>query len=110
MASIRRRKRAGLADDGRRSVYSYAVLYRDREGRQRSETFTRLRDAERRKSEVEVELRAGSYIAPSASRLTFGQWFEQWAAARRVSPARAATDRSRARHVLERWERVPLRV
>lgn len=107
MASIRKRERQSTA--GGRPAYSYAVQYRDKEGRQRTETFSRLRDAERRKSEVEVELASGRYIPPHAGRVTFGEWYGKWEAARTVSRARQSVDESRRdKHVLPRWARVPL--
>ena len=97
MASIRKR--------GNR----YAVLYRDRTGRQRSETFVRRKDAIDRKSEVEVGVRTGDFVSPRESRVTFGEWFARWEATRHVSPSRAAADKSmRDTHVLPKWRSVPL--
>jgi len=88
---------------------TYQVLYRDKLGRQRSETFSRKREAERRKSEVEVELRSGTYIELSAGRLTFGEWYARWHRARCVSVTRAAVEESvGGRHLLPRWSSVPL--
>lgn len=88
---------------------SYAVLYRDRTGRQTSESFSRRRDAERRKSEVEVELRAGTYIAPREARVTFETWYRRWEATRQVSATRKATDDGRRdKYVLPRWGDTPL--
>lgn len=107
MASIRRRERA--ARPGVRPTCSYAVQYRDKEGRQRTETFTRLKDAERRKSEVEVELASGRYISPRAAKIAFEDWYRRWESARSVSRARQSVDESRRdRHVLPRWAKVPL--
>lgn len=101
MASIRVRK-------GKTGT-SYAVLYVTRSGQQTSETFKRRKDAEARKSAVEVELRSGTYIAPREARETFGTWFVRWEKSRRVSASRTATDASLSRkHVLPRWESVPL--
>lgn len=97
MASIRKRGN------------SYAVYYRTRSGKQTSETFARRKDAEARKSAVEVELRSGSYIAPREGRVTFGAWFARWEPTRRLSKSGVARDASIARnHVLPRWSDVPL--
>ena len=101
MASIRKR-------EGVRGT-SYQLMYRDRAGKQRSETFTRRRDAVARKGEVEVEVRTGTYVEPRHGRTTFGAWYERWEPTRRVSKTRAAADRCyRDGHVLPRWHSVPL--
>lgn len=101
MASIRKRQ-------GKHGV-SYQLLYRDRKGVQTSETFARRRDAERRKSEVEVEVRQGTYVPPKDGRIKFGDWYAIWEPTRRVSATREATDRGRRdKYVLARWRDVPL--
>jgi integrase len=101
VASIRRRR-------GRRGT-TYQVLYRDRTGAQRSETFNRRRAAENRKSQVEVEVRTGTYISPREARISFGEWYERWESCRKISVTRAATDAGRRdKYVLPRWRRVPL--
>ena len=101
MASIRKRI-------GTRGT-TYQVLYRDRAGIQHSESFNRRKAAEDRKSEVEVEVRTGSYISPREARVTFGDWYERWEASRQISETRAATDRGRRdKYVLPRWRRIPL--
>src|SRR5690348_2303105 len=101
MASIR--KRAG------KNGISYQVLYRDRSGKQRSETFPRRKDAERRKSQVEVDVRQGTYIVPKDGKVTFGDWYAKWEPTRRLSATRAATDKWRGdKYVLPRWKDMPL--
>lgn len=101
MASIRVRK-------GKTGT-TYAVVYRDRAGRQTSESFPRRRDAEARKSAVEVELRSGRYVSPREARTTFGAWFGRWDATRSLSRTRAASDACRRdRYLLPRWGGVPL--
>jgi integrase len=101
MASIRKRK-------GSRGI-TYQVLYRDRAGMQRSESFNRRKAAEDRKSEVEVEIRTGSFISPREARVSFGHWYRHWEPTRHLSATRKATDDSRRdRYVLPRWGRVPL--
>jgi integrase len=88
---------------------SYAVLYRTRSGKQTSETFARRKDAEARKSAVEVELRNGGYIAPREGRVTFGAWFSLWQPTRKLSASGLDRDASLAKnHVLPRWADVPL--
>jgi integrase len=111
MASIRRRcpKPLAKACEANRCKHNYQLIYRARDGRQTSESFVRRKDAERRKSEVEVDLRNGTYIEPRAGRTTFRAWYDRWEPIRQISRSRRAADESLAKtHVLPRWERVPL--
>jgi hypothetical protein len=87
----------------------YQVIYRAKDGRQTSESFVRRKDADRRKSEVEVDLRNWTYIEPREGRTTFGTWYDRWEPIRQVSPRRRTNDAGLAKkHVLARGERVPL--
>jgi integrase len=87
------------------------LRYRDRDGRERTERFAgepeRRRPPEEaidRKAKVERELRRGTYVTREERQATFGEYFDQWWAARRVSTARTYTDNGRALlHVLPHW-------
>lgn len=100
MASLR--QRAGGWD----------LRYRDLDGRERTERFDvepgRRKPPEAavdRKAEVERELRRGSYVSREEREATFGEYFDKWWAARRVSATRVYTDDGRAKlHVLPRWK------
>jgi integrase len=99
MASLR--QRAGGWD----------LRYRDLDGRERTERFVgepgRRKPPEEaidRKAKVERELRRSTYVTREERQATFGEYFDQWWAARRVSATRTYTDTQRARdHVLPYW-------
>jgi integrase len=104
MATLR--KRAGGWD----------LRYRDLNGRERTERFkaepgrrSAPEAAMDRKAEVERELRRGTFVTREERQTTFGEYFDRWWAARRVSAAREYTDRGRAdKHVLPHWRNRPL--
>lgn len=111
MASIRRRcpKPLSKACEANRCKHHYQLIYRAKDGRQTSESFVRRKDADRRKSEVEVDLRNGNFIEPREGRTTFGTWYGRWEPIRQLSPGKRAALQSLAKtHVLSRWERVPI--
>ena len=57
MAHLEKRRHQRLDASGRtKDVVRYRVRYRDAKGQHHSETFGRLADAERRKTEIEHEL------------------------------------------------------
>ena len=82
MASIEKRKRGGKV--------AYRVSYRDPEGRQRSQSFTRRVDADAFRASVELDLRRGAYVNPEAGRRLFGDYAEEWRRARVHRPTTAA--------------------
>ena len=82
MASIEKRKRSGKV--------SYRVIYRDPDGRQRSQSFARRVDADAFRASVEIDLRRGSYVDPEAGRRLFGDYAEEWRRARVHRPTTAA--------------------
>jgi integrase len=56
----------------------YVVHYRDPNGDSREEWFRRKVDAERRESQVEVELNQGTYIDPREGKVPFGEYVTSW--------------------------------
>ena len=64
--------------------------YRDADGRHRSESFTRMKDAERFLVLVRADLQRGSYVDPGLSRRTLRACAELWLAAQ---PVRDSTRR-----------------
>lgn len=70
MASVERRTRNG-------KVRWYA-RYRDPSGQQRVKVFDRKVDAERYLTTVESSKLTGSYIDPSAGKVTVGTWADRW--------------------------------
>lgn len=82
MATIKRRSE-------RRNRWE--VRYRDPEGKQRAKLLDRKVDAERFVTGVEHSKLTGSYVDPSAGKVTFRSFAEDW---RKVQVHRAATAQS----------------
>ncbi len=82
MASVSKRVR-----DGRTT---YVVRWRDDAGAQRKRSFTRKVDADRYRTEQEHSLNTGAYINPTAGKVTFKEYAEQW---RKLQPHRPNTVR-----------------
>jgi integrase len=74
MSSITRR----AVKDSTGASHRYDVRYRDPNGVQKSRTFRTLREAERFARKIEVEKETGGYIDPSAGRITFAEYAEEW--------------------------------
>lgn len=70
MASIRKR------DNG-----SWRARYRDAAGKEHARHFPRKIDAQKWLDEVTASVVTGRYVDPKAGKITYAQWFEQWAAA-----------------------------
>lgn len=88
---------------------SYRVVWRDKQGNQKQQTFARRRDADARRAEVEVELRTGKYVDPRHARSTLETQWEAWTKHRRVSEARKSLEASLWRkHLQPRWGDVRL--
>ncbi len=64
----------------RGSGQRWRTYYRTPDGKQRSKSFDRKGDAERYLTTVESSKLEGSYIDPSRSRLTVGEWAARWLA------------------------------
>lgn len=87
----------------------HRACWRDPAGQQRSKTFRTKREANAFLAEVESALNRGTYVAPDAGRLRFGEYAEKWLANRNDEKATAARDASIMRnHVVPRWGAVPL--
>ena len=70
MASVEKRTRNG--------VVRWYCRYRDPAGVQRTKTFDRKVDAEQYLLSIESSKMVGSYIDPTAARLTVGAWSKRW--------------------------------
>jgi integrase len=103
VTSISKRLRA----DGKPS---WIARWRDPAGKQRSRAFRRRVDAERFLTGVESAKAAGSYIDPSAGRVTFGAQAARWRAGKVALKASTlrSYDSLLTAHVLPRWGTVPL--
>lgn len=87
----------------------YRACWRDPSDRQRSKTFPTKKAASAFLHEVESAMNRGTYVAPDAGKLRFGDYADRWLSARNDERATAARDQSVMRnHVLPRWGRVPL--
>lgn len=89
----------------------WELRYRDRRGKQQTERFpgrerkTPPDEVLDRKAEVERDLRRGTYVSVQERRVTFGEYYKRWRAARRISSARLYTDDLRAKkNVLPYWQ------
>lgn len=91
---------ATVEKDPTRRRTPYVVRWRDESGRQRKRGFARKVDADRYRAEVEHKLNTGEYVDPSAGRITFEAYAEQWRAMQPHRPNTAARTRSQlASHV-----------
>src|SRR4051812_41932249 len=102
MASVEKRLRDG-------QVRWYA-RYRDPSGKQRTKTFSRKVDAERYLTGVEGAKLSGTYVDPTRSRVTVGDWADLWLEAQADL---SATTRNRYEgiirtHIQPRWGTVRL--
>lgn len=62
----------------------WEAVYRDPDGRQRTRTFARKIDAQRFLTTVEADLLRGTFVDPSAGKVTFREFSEGWLAAQAV--------------------------
>jgi integrase len=72
VASVEKR----LGDDGK--VAGWTARWRDETNRQRKRTFRRKTDADRFAAIVETDKLRGTYVDPSAGRVTFAAYFAEW--------------------------------
>jgi len=88
----------------------WELRYRDPSGRQRVERFPGPNgrkppaEAAERLAAVERQLRWREYVGPEQRAVTFGEYYERWAASRQISATKRHTDDGRAKlHVLPYW-------
>jgi integrase len=88
----------------------WQVMFRDLEGRQRSQSFDLEREAKRFRAKVETQLVEDDWIDPSLGDVRFGEWLRLWERSRVVSRTSAAAEESMLRcHVRPEFEQTPLR-
>lgn len=68
-----------MASIAKRTDGRWRARYRDDGGREHAKHFVRKVDAQRWLDEVTASIVTGSYVDPSAGRITFSAWFAQWA-------------------------------
>ncbi|WP_446218279.1 tyrosine-type recombinase/integrase [Micromonospora sp. IBHARD004] len=86
MASVERR------DDGRPKPW--LVRWRDEAGKQRKMSFARKLDADKFRAKVEHSLHVGTYMDPSAGKITFQTYAERWRSGQPHRPNTAARKKS----------------
>lgn len=84
----------------------WRARYVDNEGRERAKGFDRKSDAQQYLAEVVSQLTIGTYVTPSAGKVTVADVHASWAGAQsHISEKTAATRRSSwSAHVAPRWE------
>jgi integrase len=88
---------------------NFRASWRDPAGHQRSKTFATKRDAGIFLSQVESAKAKGSYVAPAAGKVRFGDHAELWLSLRATEKTTAARDKSLMRnHVIAKWGTWPL--
>src|SRR5688500_9608657 len=101
MASIRRRPDRPKP---------WEAVYRDPDGRQRTRSFARKVEAQQFLTTIEADKLRGSYVDPSAGKVTFRVFAEQWAAAQTVDAKTREGTASRLRaHLLPAFSDLELR-
>lgn len=94
----------------RRPNGRYRVRWREADGTQRAKSFKRKHEAVQFEATVTVGLNDGTYVDPSAGKVTVGEYAKEWAAGQ---PWRD-TSRRRIEHILDlhvipRFGKIPLR-
>lgn len=69
-----------MASIQKRGNGSWRARYRDAAGKEHARHFPRKIDAQRWLDEVTASVVTGRYVDPKGGKITFAQWFEQWAA------------------------------
>ncbi len=102
MASVEKRIRDGST--------TWLARWRDPDGKQRKRSFPRRTDADRFLKGVEADKLRGTYVDPTAGRVTVGEWAEKWLDAQvQLKPSTRARYAGLLRvQVLPTWQRVPL--
>src|SRR5690349_6058438 len=107
MASVWKRVRTR---PGKPDLVRFEVRWREANGQQRRKAFDRKGDADRYRNEVESRLHTGRYVSPDWSKVTFGEYAEQWLDGRvSLKPKTVAGYRSLLDcWLLPRWGDAPL--
>jgi integrase len=101
MASIEKREGRGNP---------WRVRYRTPDGKSRSRQFGRKVDAQRFLVEIEHRKNSGAYLDPSAGKVTFGAFVQQWLAAQTFDPATREAVETRLRvHILSTFGAMEIR-
>ena len=89
---------------------TWQALWRDPAGTSRKATFPKKTAAERHLVGIENDKLRGAYVDPARSRVTVGDWSEQWLAgqAHLKESTRARYTGIVTKHVVPRWGRAPL--
>src|SRR5262245_24700070 len=85
----------------------WRARYRDPDGRQRSKTFDRKRDAETFLAQMRLDLARGDWIDPKLGRTTVGE-LAQRVILTKSAPSNRDWYNAMARHVDDRWKAVPI--
>jgi integrase len=92
-----------MAHVERRGPARWRARYRGPDGRERSQTFETRRDAERFLTQVEHAKLTGTYVDPTAGRVTFRKFAEEWRKLQVHRPGTATSvEQTLRRHVYPR--------
>jgi hypothetical protein len=88
----------------------YRAVYRDDDNRRHAKSFDRKADAKKWLAAAETDRARGQWVDPRGGAMLFGEWADQWLAARLVRPTTLACDRGRLRnHLKPAFGEVPLK-
>jgi integrase len=86
MASVE--KREARTPDGKVRTF-YLVRWRDPSGKQRTKSYARKTDSDKRRKNIEADLLRDEYIDPSAGKVTFEEYATTWLGAQTFDPSTA---------------------
>lgn len=112
MAYVDRVERRTVDASGKpRTSVRYRVRYRDAAGREHAESFRRALDADRRRSEIEMQLQEGRWLDPRRGEILFRAWGEPWVRTRLdLRPTtKARLETTMKKQVLPAFGEIPLR-
>jgi integrase len=88
---------------------THRTYWRDPGGRQRSKAFKTAKAAKAFLADVETSLNRGNYVDPSAGKIRFRTFVDEWVSSRTVEATTEAATASRiSSHLLPRWGDWPL--
>src|SRR5438128_265354 len=99
-----------MAHVEKRGPRKYRARHRGPDGKERSRTFATERDAKKWLTSVEHSKEVGSYVDPKRSRVTLGEWADEWRAGRvHLKPSTLASyDSLLKTQIRPTWESIPL--